>query len=59
MPLTPRAKDIDTFVTLDAFLQYTAMPFGMCNTPGTFQWLVNIVPSGLSGCEVCLEDNFI
>lgn len=47
VPLTPQAKEISTFVTPDAFLQYTVMVFGMRNAPATFQRLVNTVFSGL------------
>ncbi len=56
MPLTDRAKEISAFVTPDNFLQYTVMAFGMRNAPATFQRLVNIVLSGLSGCEAYLDD---
>lgn len=56
VPLTDRAKDISAFVTPDNFLQYTVMAFGMRNAPATFQRLVNIVLSGLSGCEAYLDD---
>lgn len=56
VPLTPRVKEISTFVTPDTFFQYMVMPFGMRNGPATFQRLVNIVLSGLSGCEAYLDD---
>uniref|UniRef100_A0A671UEB7 Gypsy retrotransposon integrase-like protein 1 n=1 Tax=Sparus aurata TaxID=8175 RepID=A0A671UEB7_SPAAU len=56
VPLTPRAREISAFVTPGAFLQYTVMPFGVRNAPATFQRLVNIVLSGLSGCEAYLDD---
>ena len=56
MPLTPRAQAISAFVTPDAFLEYTVMPFGVRNAPATFQRLVNTVLSGLSGCEAYLDD---
>lgn len=36
VPLTHRAKEISAFVTPDAFLQYTVMPFGVRNAPTTF-----------------------
>lgn len=32
------------------------MPFGVRNTPATFQRLVNTVMSGLSGCKAYLDD---
>ena len=56
VPLTPRAQLISAFVTPNSFLQYTVMPFGVRNAPATFQRLVNIVLSGLSGCEAYLDD---
>lgn len=56
VPVTPRAKEISAFMTPDAFLQYTVMPFGVRNAPATFQHLVNTVLSGLSGCEAYLDD---
>lgn len=55
VPLTPRAREISAFVSPDAFLQYTVMPFGVRNAPATFQRLVNTVLSGLSGCEAYLD----
>ncbi len=56
VPLTPRAKEISAFVTPNAFLQYTVMPFGVRNAPATFQHLVNTVLSGVTGCEAYLGD---
>lgn len=46
VPLTPRAREISAFVTPDAFLQYTVMPFVVRNAPATFQRLVNTVLVG-------------
>ena len=54
--LTPQAKYISAFVTPDTFLQYTVMPFVMRNAPATFQWLVNIMLSGLCDCEAYSDD---
>lgn len=56
IPLTDRAKEMLAFVTPDHFLQYTVMAFGMCNASATFQRLVNIVLSGLSGCKAYIDD---
>lgn len=55
VPLTSRAKELSAFVTLDSFLQYTVMPFGVRNAPTTFQRLVNRVLSGLIGCKAYLD----
>ena len=41
IPLTDRAKEISTFVTPDGLYQCKVMPFGMKNSPATFQRLVN------------------
>lgn len=56
VPLTPRASDISAFVTPDAFLQYTVMPFGLHNAPATFQRFMHRVLSGVSNCEAYLDD---
>nr|XP_054592949.1 uncharacterized protein LOC129159780 [Nothobranchius furzeri] len=41
VPLTEEASLMSAFVTPDAFLQYTVLPFGMKNAPATFQRLIN------------------
>ncbi|XP_076843961.1 uncharacterized protein LOC143488888 [Brachyhypopomus gauderio] len=56
VPLTPRASELSAFVTPDAFLQYTVMPFGLKNAPATFQRLVNGVFANLPGCTAYLDD---
>ncbi|CAI5657377.1 unnamed protein product [Oreochromis niloticus] len=56
VPLTSRAAEISAFVTPDHFLQYTVMPFGLRNTPATFQRLMNIVLGSVRKCEVYLDD---
>ena len=43
IPLTDRAKEISAFVTSDGLYQYKVMPFGMKNSPATFQCLVNVI----------------
>lgn len=54
--LTARVSEISGFVTPDSFLNYKVMAFGMRNAPSTFQRLVNIMLSGMSGCETYLDD---
>ena len=49
VPLTERAKTLSAFVTPDGFYQYKVMPFGMKNSPATFQRLINTITSGLVG----------
>lgn len=56
VPLTERASNISAFVTPDNFVQYTVMPFGMCNAPATFQRLVNIVFKDIPNCTAYLDD---
>ena len=59
VPLTERAKEISAFVTTDRLYQYKAMPFGMKNSPATFQRLINKVIVGLHGCEAYIDDVII
>ena len=54
--LTERAKEISAFVTPDGLFQYKVMPFGMKNSPATFQRLINQVISGLTGCDAYIDD---
>lgn len=56
VPLTARASEISAFVTPDSFLQYTVMPFGLCNAPATFQRLINKVLGGVPKCRAYLDD---
>lgn len=59
VPLTPRASDISAFVTPDAFMQYIVMPFGLKNTPATFQRLMQsvlVLSSDVLNCKVYLDD---
>ena len=41
VPLTDRAKEVSAFATPNGLYQYKVMPFGMKNSPATFQRLVN------------------
>ena len=59
VPLTDRAKEISAFVTPDGLYQYKVMPFGMKNSPATFQRLINMVISGLHGCDAYIDDAII
>lgn len=56
VPLTPRAREIASFITPTGLYSYTVMPFGLRNAPATFQRLMNRVVSGLQGCAVYLDD---
>ena len=56
VPLTDRAKEVSAFVTPDSLYQYKVMPFGMKNSPATFQRMVNSITSGLENCEAYIDD---
>ena len=56
VPLTDQAKEISAFTTPFGLFQYKVMPFGMKNSPATFQRLVNSVLSGLDNCEAYIDD---
>ena len=56
VPLTDKAKEVSAFVTPNGLYQYKVMPFGMRNSPATFQRLMNMVTSGLQGCDVYIDD---
>ena len=52
IPLTDRAREISAFVTPDGLNQYKVMPFGMKNSPATFQRLVNRLISVWMGVKL-------
>ena len=54
--LTPNASDISAFVTPDGLYKYLRMPFGMKNSPGTFQRIINFVIRELDGIFAYLDD---
>ena len=58
IPLTNMAKEISAVVTPDRLYQYKVMPFGMKNSPATFQHLVNSV-FNLAGCKAYIDDAII
>ena len=49
--MADRAKEISAFVTPDGLYQYKVMPFGMKNSPATFQRLVKKLIFNLDGCK--------
>jgi Reverse transcriptase (RNA-dependent DNA polymerase) len=56
IPLTPRAKEISSFVTPDGFYQYQRMAFGLKNAPSTFQRMMNFIVSDINNCEAYIDD---
>ena len=59
VPLTERAREISALVTPDGLYQYKVVPFGMRNTPATFQHLINTVIADIPGCEGYIDDVII
>ena len=59
VPLTDRAKEVSAFATPNGLYQYKVMPFGMKNSPATFQRLVNNIICGLDGCDTYIDDVII
>ena len=59
IPLTDRAKEVSAFVTPKGLYQYKVMPFGMRNSPVTFQRLINSVIAEIDGCEGYIDDVII
>ena len=55
VPQTERAKEVSAFATPNGLYQYRVMPFGMKNSPATFQRLVNNVICGLDGCDAYID----
>ena len=57
--MTDCAKDVSSFVTPDGLYQYKVMPFGMKNSPASFQRLINKVIADLKGCDAYIDDVII
>ena len=55
IPLTERAKEISAFDTPDGLYHYKIMPFGMKNSPATFQRLINTIIAGIEHCEAYID----
>ena len=52
IPLTDNAKEASAFVTPDGLFRYKVMPFGMKNSPATFQRLINSLIAGMDGIRL-------
>ena len=59
IPLTERAKEVSAFVTPDGLYHYKVTPFGMKNSPATFQRLINTIIAGIEHCEAYIDDAII
>ena len=59
VPLTDRAKEVSAFATPNGLYEYKVMPFGISNSPATFQRLVNNVICGSDGCDAYIDDVII
>nr|GEW88777.1 reverse transcriptase domain-containing protein [Tanacetum cinerariifolium] len=56
IPINPPDQEKTTFTCLYGTFAYRIMPFGLCNSPGTFQRFIFIVPSHLDTMLQWCED---
>ena len=58
VPYAPKERHKTTFTSYLGTFRYTRRPFGLCNTPATFQRSLDIVLSGVrwQSCLIYLED---
>jgi len=57
--LTEKARVTSAFITPFGLYEYLVMPFGMRNSPATFQRVMNFTLRGLEGVHVYLDDILI
>ncbi|XP_037776259.1 uncharacterized protein LOC119573219 [Penaeus monodon] len=57
--LTEKARVTSAFITPFGLYEYLVMPFGMRNSPATFQRVMNFTLQGLDGIHVYLDDILI
>ena len=53
MEVAKEDQEKTAFATRDGLFEFNVMPFGLCNTPATFQRLMDMVLAGLQ-CTTCL-----
>ena len=58
---TRSCREKTAFSTRDGLFHFNVMPFGLCNAPASFQWLMDMVLSGLlwDVCLVYIDDVII
>ena len=56
VPLSPRAREVYSFVTSDGLFHFNVLPFGCKNAPACFQRLMNQVVQGIRGVACYLDD---
>ena len=56
--LHPSAREKTAFIMYGGLYEFHVMPFGLCNAPSTFQWLMESVLQGLNWvtCLIYLDD---
>ena len=56
--VAPESREKTAFVTPDGLWQFKKMPFGLCNSPASFQRKMDIVLTGLkwNSCLIYLDD---
>ena len=59
IPLTENAQTISAFITPFGLYEYKVMPFGMRNSPATFQRTMNFLLQDLDNVQVYLDDIII
>ena len=54
----PESREKTAFITPDGLWQFKKMPFGLCNSPASFQRMMDVVLSGLkwNTCLIYLDD---
>ena len=45
--MSPKEREKTTFTTPSGLFEFKVIPFGLCNAPATFQWLIDMVLAGM------------
>ncbi|KAI5617705.1 hypothetical protein C0J50_22774 [Silurus asotus] len=56
VPLTERGREISAFVTHSGLYEYQVLPFGMKNSPATFQRMIHAVIKDLPNTSAYIDD---